>query len=212
MMTVERQLPRKNRIIRLVSPAATAPSRTTPLMAAFTNSDWSVSTLTLSSGGICWRSTVIIATSIPLAVLSALMALWATGQTLNIMTLGGLALAVGILADDATVTIENINWHLEHGKPVRDAVMDGARQITQPAFVSLLCICVAFVPMFSLQGVTNFLFVPMALAVVFAMIASFILSRTLVPTLALYLLKLHSEEHAALGNNMFARLQKRFED
>ena len=158
-----------------------------------------------------WRSTVIIATSIPLAVLCALVALWATGQTLNIMTLGGLALAVGILVDDATVTIENINWHLEHGKPVYDAIMDGARQITQPAFVSLLCICVAFVPMFSLQGVAGFLFVPMAMAVVFAMIASFILSRTLVPTLALYLLKLHSEEHAALGNNMFARLQKRFE-
>jgi CzcA family heavy metal efflux pump len=158
-----------------------------------------------------WRSTVIIATSIPLAVLAALMALWATGQTLNIMTLGGLALAVGILVDDATVTIENINWHLEHGKSVYDAIMDGARQITQPAFVSLLCICVAFVPMFALQGVAGFLFVPMAWAVVFAMIASFILSRTLVPTLALYLLKLHSEEHAALGNNMFARLQKRFE-
>ena len=158
-----------------------------------------------------WRSTVIIATSIPLAVLSALMALWATGQTLNIMTLGGLALAVGILVDDATVTIENINWHLEQGKPVYESIMEGARQITQPAFVSLLCICVAFVPMFSLQGVAGFLFVPMAMAVVFAMIASFILSRTLVPTLALYLLKLHAEEHAALGNNMFARLQKRFE-
>jgi len=158
-----------------------------------------------------WRSTVIIATSIPLAVLAALMGLWATGQTLNIMTLGGLALAVGILVDDATVTIENINWHLEHGKGVYDAIMDGARQITQPAFVSLLCICVAFVPMFSLQGVAGFLFVPMAMAVVFAMVASFILSRTLVPTLALYLLKLHSEEHAALGDNMFARLQKRFE-
>src|SRR5579864_188187 len=158
-----------------------------------------------------WRSTIIIATSIPLAVLSALMALWATGQTLNIMTLGGLALAVGILVDDATVTIENINWHLEHGKPVYDAIMDGAQQITQPAFVSLLCICVAFVPMFSLQGVAGYLFAPMALAVVFAMIASFILSRTLVPTLSLYLLKPHAEEHAALGNNMFARLQKRFE-
>ncbi|MBW8708960.1 MAG: efflux RND transporter permease subunit, partial [Alphaproteobacteria bacterium] len=158
-----------------------------------------------------WRSTVIIATSIPLAVLCALMGLWVTGQTLNIMTLGGLALAVGILVDDATVTIENINWHLEHGKGVYDAIMDGARQITQPAFVSLLCICVAFVPMFSLQGVAGFLFVPMAMAVVFAMVASFILSRTLVPTLALYLLKLHSEEHAALGDNMFARLQKRFE-
>jgi CzcA family heavy metal efflux pump len=158
-----------------------------------------------------WRSTIIIATSIPLAVLCALMGLWATGQTLNIMTLGGLALAVGILVDDATVTIENINWHLEHGKSVYDAIMDGARQITQPAFVSLLCICVSFVPMFALQGIAGFLFVPMAMAVVFAMIASFILSRTLVPTLSLYLLKPHAEEHAALGNNMFARLQKRFE-
>ena len=158
-----------------------------------------------------WRSTVIIATSIPLAVLTALMALWATGQTLNIMTLGGLALAVGILVDDATVTIENINWHLEHGKGVYEAIMDGARQITQPAFVSLLCICVAFVPMFALQGVAGFLFVPMAMAVVFAMIASFILSRTLVPTLALYLLRPHAEEHSALGNNMMARLQTRFE-
>ncbi len=158
-----------------------------------------------------WRSTIIIATSIPLAVLCALMALWAMGETLNIMTLGGLALAVGILVDDATVTIENINWHLEHGKPVYESIMDGANQIAQPAFVSLLCICVAFVPMFSLQGVAGFLFMPMAWAVVFAMIASFLLSRTLVPTLALYLLRLHAEEHAALGNNAFARLQKRFE-
>ena len=99
-----------------------------------------------------WRSTVIIATSIPLAVLSALIGLWATGQTLNIMTLGGLALAVGILVDDATVTIENINWHLEHGKDVHTAIMDGARQIVQPAFVSLLCICIVFVPMFALRA------------------------------------------------------------
>jgi CzcA family heavy metal efflux pump len=156
-----------------------------------------------------WRSTVIIATSIPLAVLSALMALWATGQTLNIMTLGGLALAVGILVDDATVTIENINWHLEQGKGVYKAIMDGAVQITQPAFVSTLCICVSFVPMFALQGVAGFLFTPMAMAVVFAMVASFILSRTLVPTLANYLLKPH--DHAALGNNMLARVQQRFE-
>ena len=161
-----------------------------------------------------WRSTVIIATSIPLAVLSALIALWATGETLNIMTLGGLALAVGILVDDATVTIENINWHLEQGKGVYESIMDGARQITQPAFVSLLCICVAFVPMFALTGVAGYLFVPLALAVVFAMIASFILSRTLVPTLALYLLKPHAageDGHAAKGNHAFARLQRRFE-
>ena len=156
-----------------------------------------------------WRSTVIIATSIPLAVLAALMGLWATGQTLNIMTLGGLALAVGILVDDATVTIENINWHLEQGKGVYESIMDGARQITQPAFVSLLCICVAFVPMFALQGIAGFLFVPMALAVVFAMVASFILSRTLVPTLSLYLLKPHG--HMAEGDHMMARVQRSFE-
>ena len=125
-----------------------------------------------------WRSTIIIALSIPLAVLSAFMALWATGETLNIMTLGGLALAVGILVDDATVTIESINWHLEHGKSVLDAIMDGARQIAQPAFVSTLCICIVFVPMFSLPGVSGYLFVPMAASVVLAaLIASFILLR-----------------------------------
>jgi CzcA family heavy metal efflux pump len=159
-----------------------------------------------------WRSTVIIATSIPLAVLCALMGLWATGQTLNIMTLGGLALAVGILVDDATVTIENINWHLEQGKGVYDAIMDGAMQIATPAFVSMLCICVAFVPMFALQGVAGFLFVPMAMAVVFAMIASFLLSRTLVPTLSLYLLKPHKGGGQDVqGDHFFARLQRRFE-
>jgi multidrug efflux pump subunit AcrB len=141
-----------------------------------------------------WRSTVIIAISIPLAVLSAIAALSALHQTLNIMTLGGLSLAVGILVDDATVTIENINWHLEHGKGVREAILDGAQQIVVPAFVSLLCICIVFVPMFMLKGVAGFLFVPMAEAVVFAMIASFILSRTLVPTLAMYLLKPHAPE------------------
>ncbi len=156
-----------------------------------------------------WRSTVIIATSIPLAVLLALMGLWITGQTLNIMTLGGLALAVGILVDDATVTIENINWHLEQGKSVYDSIMDGARQITQPAFVSLLCICAAFVPMFALKGIAGFLFVPMALAVVFAMTASFILSRTLLPTLSLYLLKPHG--HMAKGDHLLARIQRSFE-
>jgi multidrug efflux pump subunit AcrB len=142
-----------------------------------------------------WRSTVIIAISIPLAILSSITALSAFGQTLNIMTLGGLALAVGILVDDATVTIENINWHLEQGKPVETAIMDGSRQIVTPAFVSLLCICIVFVPMFFLPGVAGFLFVPMAEAVVFAMIASFILSRTLVPTLANYLLRAHGGQH-----------------
>jgi multidrug efflux pump subunit AcrB len=109
-------------------------------------------------------------------------ALSAIGQTLNIMTLGGLALAVGILVDDGTVTIENINWHLEQGKDVKTAILDGAQQIVTPAFVSLLCICIVFVPMFMLNGVAGFLFAPMAEAVVFAMIASFCLSRTLVPT------------------------------
>ena len=144
-----------------------------------------------------WRSTVIIAVSIPLAVLSAIALLAAFGQTLNVMTLGGLALAVGILVDDATVTIENINWHLEHGKDVETAIMDGARQIVTPAFVSLLCICIVFVPMFMLNGIAGFLFRPMALAVIFAMASSFLLSRTLVPTMAMYLLKPHVTERGA---------------
>src|SRR5207342_2960486 len=126
-----------------------------------------------------WRSTVIIAISIPLSVLGSLAVLWALGETLNIMTLGGLALAVGILVDDATVTIENINWHLEQGKDVETAILDGAAQIVTPAFVSLLCICIVFVPMFFLTGVARFLFVPMAEAVIAAMVWSFILSRTL---------------------------------
>ena len=139
-----------------------------------------------------WRSPVIIAVSIPLSILGSLIALAAMGETLNIMTLGGLALAVGILVDDATVTIENINWHLEQGKDVETAIMDGARQIVTPAFVSLLCICIVFVPMFFLQGVARFLFVPMAEAVMFAMVCSFLLSRTLVPTLSKYLLRPHA--------------------
>ena len=145
-----------------------------------------------------WRSTVIVAASIPLAILAAIVGLSMTGNTLNIMTLGGLSLAVGILVDDATVTIESINWHLEQSKPVIQSILDGAKQIVTPAFVSLLCICIVFVPMFYLPGVAGFLFVPMAQAVVFAMIASFILSRTLVPTMAMYLLKphvAHSEGH-----------------
>ena len=164
-----------------------------------------------------WRSTLIIATSIPLSVLAALAGLSAIGQTLNIMTLGGLALAVGILVDEATVTIENINWHLEQGKDVRTAILDGAAQIATPAFVSLLCICIVFIPMFALKGVAGFLFVPMAEAVVFAMVASFILSRTLVPTMAMFLLKPHT--HLGLGGgdarpgsrNPLVRLQQGFE-
>jgi len=163
-----------------------------------------------------WRSTVIIAVSIPLAILGAIALLSAFGETLNIMTLGGLALAVGILVDDATVTIENINWHLEHGKDVETAIIDGAKQIVTPAFVSLLCICIVFVPMFFLDGVARFLFVPMAESVMFAMVCSFILSRTLVPTMAKYLLKPHAPHvgaHAAPppSRNPLVRFQRGFE-
>jgi CzcA family heavy metal efflux pump len=162
-----------------------------------------------------WRSTVIIATSIPLAVLGAIVMLSAIGETLNIMTLGGLALAVGILVDDATVTIENINYHLEQGKEVEEAILDGANQIVTPAFVSLLCICIVFVPMFFLQGVARFLFVPMAESVMFAMIWSFILSRTLVPTMAKYLLQPHTHhgEHdePPPSRNPLVRFQRGFE-
>lgn len=160
-----------------------------------------------------WRSTVIIATSIPLAILGAIIALSLIGETLNIMTLGGLALAVGILVDDATVTIENINWHLEHGKDVETSIMDGAQQIVTPAFVSLLCICIVFVPMFFLDGVARFLFVPMAEAVMFAMIWSFILSRTLVPTMANYLLHAHDTEahEKPPSRNPLVRFQRGFE-
>ena len=138
-----------------------------------------------------FRSTLIIATSIPLSVLGSIATLWVLGETLNIMTLGGLALAVGILVDEATVTIENINWHLEQGKDVETAILDGAEQIVTPAFVSLLCICIVFVPMFFLTGVPRFLFVPLAEAVMSAMVWSFILSRTLVPTMAKYMLRPH---------------------
>ena len=167
-----------------------------------------------------WRSTVIIAISIPLSVLGSIALLSLLGETLNIMTLGGLALAVGILVDDATVTIENINWHLEQGKTVENAILDGAAQIVTPAFVSLLCICIVFVPMFFLEGVARFLFVPMAEAVMFAMTCSFILSRTLVPTMANYLLKPHAPQgeghgHAAVrpvSGNPLVRFQRGFEE
>jgi multidrug efflux pump subunit AcrB len=138
-----------------------------------------------------WRSTLIVTTSIPLSILGAIGALSAIGETLNIMTLGGLALAVGILVDEATVTIESINYHLEQGKAVETAIIDGASQIVVPAFVSLLCICIVFIPMFFLSGVARFLFVPMAESVIFAMVCSFLLSRTLVPTMAKYLLRAH---------------------
>ena len=166
-----------------------------------------------------WRSTLIIAISIPLSILGSLAALAALGETLNIMTLGGLALAVGILVDDATVTIENINWHLEQGKEVETAIMDGAAQIVTPAFVSLLCICIVFVPMYFLHGVARFLFVPMAEAVMSAMACSFILSRTLVPTMANYLLRKHAphtDMHGLDGplppsRNPLIRFQRGFE-
>ncbi len=141
-----------------------------------------------------WRSTLIIAASIPLAILSSIATLAALGETMNVMTLGGLALAVGILVDDATVMIENINHHLEIGKDVRSAIIDGASQIVQPAFVSTFSICIVFIPMFFLTGVSRYLFVPMAEAVVFAMIASFVLSQTFVPTMANFLLKAHGDE------------------
>jgi multidrug efflux pump subunit AcrB len=159
-----------------------------------------------------WRSTLIITISIPLSVLASIICLSAIGETINIMTLGGLALAVGILVDDATVAIENINWHLEQGKEVEPAILDGAHQIAVPALVSTLCICVVFIPMFLLSGVSRFLFVPLAEAVVFAMLASYVLSRTLVPTLAMYWLQKHVPEHlAAAPTNFFQRFQRGFE-
>ncbi|OIR19562.1 multidrug resistance protein MdtC [mine drainage metagenome] len=162
-----------------------------------------------------WRSTLIVTISIPLSVMSAIIALSAFGQTLNVMTLGGLALAVGVLVDEATVTIESINWHLEQGKPVEGAILDGANQIVVPAFVSLLSICIVFIPMFFLSGVQKYLFVPMAEAVIFAMIASFILSRTLVPTLAKYLLRPHVPHHEGehvVPKNPLVRFQHGFEN
>jgi multidrug efflux pump subunit AcrB len=167
-----------------------------------------------------WRSTLIITLSIPLAILAALTGLSLLGETINVMTLGGLALAVGILVDDATVTIENINWHLEQGKEIEPAILDGAQQIVVPATVSLLCICIAFVPMFGLGGVAGYLFRPLAEAVMLALAASYVLSRTLVPTLANYLLR---NQHAHLafdgadraaakaGRNPLARFQHGFE-
>jgi CzcA family heavy metal efflux pump len=156
-----------------------------------------------------WRSTLIIAISIPLSILASIIALSALGQTINIMTLGGLALAVGILVDDATVTIENINSHLEEGKEVYDAIMEGAHQIAVPAFVSTLSICIVFVPIFFLGGVAKYLFAPLAEAVVFAMMASYVLSRTLVPTLSLFWLKKH--EHDKQANGPLSRFQLAFE-
>ncbi|HZY63702.1 MAG TPA: efflux RND transporter permease subunit, partial [Edaphobacter sp.] len=157
-----------------------------------------------------WRSTVIIGISIPLSILTSIIVLSFLGQTINIMTLGGLALAVGILVDDATVTIENIERYLEEGHGLQNAILEGASQISVPALVSTLCICIVFLPMFFLSGTSRFLFVPLAEAVVFAMLASYVLSRTLVPTMAMYLLKVH-DAHDAPSRNPFARFQRAFE-
>jgi multidrug efflux pump subunit AcrB len=161
-----------------------------------------------------WRSTVIIAVSIPLSILTSIICLSALGETINIMTLGGLALAVGILVDDATVEIENINRNIAMGKEVEHAILDGAQQIAVPAFVSTLSICIVFVPMFFLSGVARYLFVPLAEAVSFAMLASYLLSRTVVPTMAKYLLRGHEAEASHLAEssrNPFVRMQVRFE-
>ena len=141
-----------------------------------------------------WRSTLVVATSIPLSILCSIIIMGCLGQTLNIMTLGGLALAVGILVDDATVEVENIHRNLAMGKPMVRAILDGASQIAVPAFVSTLCICIVFVPVFFLSGTAKFLFEPLAMAVIFAMLASYFLSRTVVPTMVKFLLKEHMEE------------------
>jgi CzcA family heavy metal efflux pump len=158
-----------------------------------------------------WRSTLIITISIPLSILASLICLSALGETVNIMTLGGLALAVGILVDDATVAIENINYHLEQGKDVEPAILDGAQQIAVPALVSTLCICIVFIPMFLLGGVARYLFVPLAEAVVFAMLASYVLSRTLVPTLAKYWLHKHDDKKQTTKAGFLTRFQSGFE-
>jgi CzcA family heavy metal efflux pump len=158
-----------------------------------------------------WRSTLIIAVSIPLSILTSVIVLSALGETFNIMTLGGLALAVGILVDDATVELENIERNLGMNKELKTAILDGAQQIAVPALVSTLSICIVFVPMFFLTGVARYLFVPLAEAVVFAMLASYLLSRTLVPTLVMYLFRGHEHDSAKRKTNIFGRLQARFE-
>jgi len=160
-----------------------------------------------------WRSTLIIALSIPLSVLTSIAILSALGETINLMTLGGLALAVGILVDDATVAIENIHRHMASGKPLDDAILDGAQEIAMPAFVSTLCICIVFVPMFFLTGVAHYLFVPLAEAVVFAMLASYVISRTLVPTLVMWFYRnvRHDSHPAPTGRHWLAALQDRFQ-
>ncbi len=158
-----------------------------------------------------WRTTFVIVISIPLAILCSVITLSALGETMNIMTLGGLALAVGILVDDATVEIENIERNLRQGKELRTAILDGAAQIAVPAFVSTLCICIVFVPMFFLTGTARYLFVPLAEAVVFAMLASYLLSRTVVPTLVMYFLRAHVHETGTEAKGWFGRFHARFE-
>ncbi len=166
-----------------------------------------------------WRSTLIVATSIPLAILSSVLMLSWLGQTINVMTLGGLALAVGILVDDATVMIENIDTHLEQGAELEPGIIEAANQIVVPTFVATLCICIVWLPLFQLSGIAGYLFLPLAEAIIFAMIASFILSRTLVPTMAAYLLRGQVEQHRrehdghgpAADPGIFTRLQRGFE-
>src|SRR5262249_28904757 len=157
-----------------------------------------------------WRSTMIIAVSIPLSILTSIIILSFLGETINIMTLGGLALAVGILVDDATVEVENINRNLDMGKPMVQAILDGAQQIAVPAFVSTICICIVFLPMFFLTGVARYLFVPLAEAVVFAMLASYFWSRTIVPTMAKYLLRVQVHRRRR-SINPFILFQQGFE-
>src|SRR6185312_7567691 len=165
-----------------------------------------------------WRSTLIVAVSIPLSILTGIIILWAMGESLNTMTLGGMALAVGILVDDATVEIENIHRNLGLRKPIRRAILDGAAQIAVPAFVSTLAICIVFVPVIFLTGPAASLFTPLALAVVFSMMTSYFLSRTLVPTMVLYLLPAevelyaegeHGHEHGSGGGPIW-RLHRAF--
>ena len=158
-----------------------------------------------------WRPTIVISISIPLSIFISIILLDFLGQSINIMTLGGLALAVGILVDDATVAIENIERLLAQGKELETAILEGSHQIAVPAFVSTICICIAFVPMFFLTGVAKFLFVPLAEAVVFAMLASYFLSRSLVPTLVMYMMRGH-HERAAGPKGFFGRMQQGFQN
>src|SRR5437763_11485314 len=164
---------------------------------------------------VSWHITLIIAISIPLSILTSIIVLSFLGQTINLMTLGGLALAVGILVDDATVTIENIERHLQSGEMLEDGILKGAGEIAVPAIVSTSCICIVFVPMFLLGGVARFLFVPLAEAVVVAMLASYVLSRPLVPTMAMYLLP--AKPHGAVRSRsplvwFQQAFERRFED